>query len=478
MVASGRALRLGYFDHPPASWWLQWAAAHLFGTEAPLAVRAPFIALFALSTWLTYRLGCLIAGPRAGLWAAFALTLSPVFGVTTGTWVLPDGPLDCALLGAALCLMHAVGGRGTRWWIGAGLCAGLALFSKYTAVLTIAGAFAYLLATPHRRWLARPEPYLAGLLALAVFSPVVIWNASHHWASFAFQGDRADGLRFHPAQPFVVFAGEALFVLPWIWAGLLIAAFAFLRRGGDWRPRLLCFLAAPPILLFSLVALWSSGRVLYHWAAPGYLMLFPLLGAWLAERPRLARNAAAATAAFVVLGLVIVCTDVRLDWLHGAFRRDPIIEATDWTSIRTDLQTRGLLPPDTVVGVPNWRDAGKIAYALGPSVTVTVLNSDARQFGFVAPQRDFVGHPLLVLAPEHGERVHDRFATMQALPPAPIRAAGRTLAEIAVFRTSPLLAPQTQASANASPAPSGKASVVQLSPPSTVANTPPVFAAK
>ena len=34
-----------------------------------------------------------------------------------------------------------------------------------------------------------------------VFSPVLIWNATHGWASFAFQGDRAVGLRFRPLLP-------------------------------------------------------------------------------------------------------------------------------------------------------------------------------------------------------------------------------------------------------------------------------------
>src|SRR5689334_9054603 len=122
MVASGRVLSLGYYDHPPIAWWLSWGSAHLFGSEAAMLVRLPFIALFAVSSWLMYRLGCTIAGARAGLWAAVLLNISPVFGVTTGTWVLPDGPLDCALLGAALCLVHALE-RGTLgWWLGTGLC--------------------------------------------------------------------------------------------------------------------------------------------------------------------------------------------------------------------------------------------------------------------------------------------------------------------------------------------------------------------
>ncbi len=471
MVATGRSLSLGYFDHPPAAWWMQFAAARLFETEAPVAVRAPFIALFALSTWLMFRLGAALAGPRAGLWAAVALTLSPVFGVTTASWVLPDGPLDCALLGAALCLVHALparGGTATSWWAGAGLCAGLALFSKYTAVLTLVGAFLYLLASrEHRRWLVRPQPYMAVVLAAAVFSPVIAWNAAHHWASFAFQGDRARGLRLRPWQPLAVLGGEALFVLPWIWLAMMLAAFATLRRGGaDWRGRLLCWLAVPSIVVFALIALWSGGRVLYHWAAPGYLMLFPLLGAWLADRSRLAARGALATAAIVLVALGVVCTQVRLDWLHPALAasaRDPDIEAIDWVSVRKDLMARGLLTGETVVGVPDWRDAGKIAYALGPAITVTVLNSDARQFGFVAPASSFVGRDLLVLAPEHADRamarLGPRFAHMEALAPAPIRHAGRTLAVVAVLRAERLLSwpgAQPQASANTSRLPGGR----------------------
>src|ERR1700674_1729641 len=84
MVTAGRALSLGYFDHPPASWWLSWGAAHLFGTEAPWAVRLPFILLFALSQGLMWRITCRLADQRAALWAVAALNLSPVFGVTTG----------------------------------------------------------------------------------------------------------------------------------------------------------------------------------------------------------------------------------------------------------------------------------------------------------------------------------------------------------------------------------------------------------
>ena len=55
-VATGRHPQLSYFDHPPLAWWLAWAGANFFATEAPLAVRAPFILLFAATTWLMFSL--------------------------------------------------------------------------------------------------------------------------------------------------------------------------------------------------------------------------------------------------------------------------------------------------------------------------------------------------------------------------------------------------------------------------------------
>jgi len=446
MVAAGRVLSLGYYDHPPASWWLAWGAAHLTGSEAPVVVRLPFILLFAVSTWLMYRLGGTIADRRAGLWAAVLLNLSPVFGVTTGTWVLPDGPLDCALLSAALCLVHALDRGALRWWLGAGLCAGLALFSKYSAILTVAGALFFLVSSrAQRHWLVRPAPYLAGLVACLVFAPVLYWNATHGWASFAFQGGRASGVQFRPFAPIATLAGEALFILPWIWLPMMAVFVAAIRRGpAAWRSWLLCCLATPPIVLFALISAWSNQRVLFHWAAPGYLMLFPLLGdavARRADRP-IVQRLLYGTAAFIVAGVAVVATQVRFEWLHPAIaavmRNDPTIDAVDWTSLRDDLTARGLLQTVPVVGAPDWRDAGKIAYALGPRVTTLCLNRDCRQFAIAFPPERHIGDDVLILAPEHADRVREELASafdeIQMLPPAAIRHARRTLRSVSVFR--------------------------------------------
>ena len=94
MVASGRTLQLGYFDHPPLAWWMAWAASHIAGSDSAFFVRLPFVLLFALTTWLMFRLTTRLFSACAGLWAAALLNAAPVLGITDGGWVLPDGPLS------------------------------------------------------------------------------------------------------------------------------------------------------------------------------------------------------------------------------------------------------------------------------------------------------------------------------------------------------------------------------------------------
>src|SRR6185295_7430927 len=53
------------------------------------------------------------------------------------------------------------------------------------------GIAIWLLAVPDKRkWFLSPWPYLGAAVALIVFAPVLIWNASHEWASVAYQSSR------------------------------------------------------------------------------------------------------------------------------------------------------------------------------------------------------------------------------------------------------------------------------------------------
>ncbi len=412
MVVAGRGpLQLGYFDHPLMSWWMARGIADATGSEAAWIVRLPFIALFAVSTWMMARWTSDLFTQRAGLWAAVAFNLSPVFAVSSGGWVLPDGPLVAFLLGAALCFTRALR-EGRRWWLAAGVCAGLAMLSKYTAVLTLGGAILYLITQrDHRSWLRRPQPYLAALVAAIVFAPVIVWNLQNHWASLAFQGGRAAAARLNLFGPIITLAGESLFVLPWIWAGLIGVAWQAWRRGPS-EPRgwLLLCLAAPPILLFAIVSLWSR-QVLFHWAAPGYLMLFPLLGRWLEDRVWAVR------AARWTGGLLVSLSALAVLLVWGV-PQNGIEQARDWHRLRDRLAARDLL--GYPVAATSWSEAGKIGIGLGPSAPVYCLNVDAREFRFsTAPPQ--AGTVLIISARRSLAQVQMAyggfFGTIEELPP-------------------------------------------------------------
>jgi hypothetical protein len=445
MVAVGRKFQLSYFDHPPIAWWMAWGIAHLTGCESAIVVRLPFVALFALTTWLMYRATAALFDPKAGMWAAVVLNMAPVLGITAGTWVLPDGPLFAALLGVLFCLAHALRSDGRAawgWWLATGACVGLALCSKYSAALTLSGAAVFLMTEPvSRRWLIRPHPYIAGLVALALFLPVLVWNAEHGWISFLFQSGRAGG-RLHPLGPLLAIAGQAVFLLPWVWAPLAWCGFLALRRGPSDQERwLLVCLAIPPILLFTVAALW--GNPLFHWAAPGYLMLVPLLGDAIARRlktSRMMRASLVGTAAFVVLGVGVVASEVRFDWLSKSpLRKDPSLDVVDWASLRDEFDRRGFLDRSGfVVAALKWHEAGKIDYALGGRLPVICLGPDARQFGLTANPDDYTGADALIVAPRRSlaqieSQFAARFNTIEPITPVTIMHAGRAAMELPLF---------------------------------------------
>jgi 4-amino-4-deoxy-L-arabinose transferase-like glycosyltransferase len=190
-LANARQLSLSYFDHPPAQSWIAWAFIPFLGDGH--ALRLPFVFLFAGSSWLLYRLTGRLFGASAGVWAVLGLNLSAFFLLSPGTWIVPDGPLIFFQLAAALTLARAFfpdSAAPSPWatWILTGAFIGLAALSKYHAVLFGLGVLLYVLSMPDvRRVLLHPAPWLGALIALLVFSPVLIWNGEHGWASFYFR---------------------------------------------------------------------------------------------------------------------------------------------------------------------------------------------------------------------------------------------------------------------------------------------------
>jgi hypothetical protein len=82
----------------------------------------------------------------------------------------------------------------------------------------------------------------------------------------------------------------------------------------------------------------------------------------------------------------------------------------------------------------NWRDAGKIGYALGPATTLLCLNADARQFGFAHPPEEYAGRNVLVLAVGPIGQAQDWFSSVADLPVTSVRLGGHKLLTVTVLR--------------------------------------------
>jgi 4-amino-4-deoxy-L-arabinose transferase-like glycosyltransferase len=406
MIAASHSFDASYFDHPLASWWLELAARAVTGSAAPIMVRLPFVALSALSSWLIYAITARLFAARAAFWAVAAYSISPVFSLAFGCWVLPDGPLDAALLAFLYALIRALGLPSAkpepRWWLAAGVFAGLALLSKYNAAMVLAGAaLAVLTDKAARQELRRPGPWVAVAVAVLMFTPVLYWNTTHGWASFHYQGGRATGVRLRPLMPLSIWGGEALFLLPWLWLPMVwLMLRAFARGPVERRGWLLAWAAVIPVVLFAVVGLWSSTRILYHWATPGYLMLFPLLGNWAQDfRPRLRDNVALISAGLLGTAALCITAELSLGFIPNLDRtfapgKSPLLQVVDWDSIATQI------PPGVdAVAAQKWFDAGKIGYALRDEhLPVTVFGPEPHQFAFSAPPSSLLGKNILVIA--------------------------------------------------------------------------------
>jgi len=271
-----RHLAAGYFDHPPAIAFVIRSGTLLFG-DTPLGLRfVPFL-LSLMASALVWRsaailLGDDVAGARASLF--FNLTLMISVETLAAT---PDAPA----VAAAAAFLYAVArlwqSDNDRWWLGVGVAGGLSLLSKYTGLFLGAGVLAWLIFSPKaRRWFLSPWPYLGGLLALALFLPNLLWNASHDWVTFMFQLSRVTAGHLTFRFLFEFLGAQLLLASPFIFV-LAALGMAFSSRERDSATFLLAALVFPCAVYFLVHSLHD--RIQGNWPC----FLYPALAVAAAE---------------------------------------------------------------------------------------------------------------------------------------------------------------------------------------------------
>ena len=273
----------GYLDHPPMVAWLIRLSTDLLG-KSEFSVRLPAYICWIVAAIFMFRLTLNLYDRPAAFRTILLLAVLPIyFGL--GFFMTPDAPLYAAWAGCLYFLERALVAQNRRAWWGVGICVGLGMLSKYTVALLGLGTLTFVLIDRQsRRWLFRPEPYIAALTSLIIFSPVIFWNMRNGWMSFVFQGsDRWTGsydfsLHLLIGTILLLLTPTGLLGVFWVLlpqklAGENTAQTVMRRRQHLWSVAF----NLVPLSIFVLYSLLYKPKI--NWTAPVWLAAIPLL-AW------------------------------------------------------------------------------------------------------------------------------------------------------------------------------------------------------
>ncbi len=453
-----RSLAFGYLDHPPMVALLIRASTAVFG-DSELGVRALSLALAgalpALIGWLAWRLfgSTETAALAVLMWIAAPLVMAGAVFVT------PDAPLVLFwTLGlAALVELWRTGKAG--WLIAMGVAVGCMLLSKFTAAFFVAGAGLACQTTPSlRRWLVSPAAWAGLALAAAIFSPFVLWNAEHGWATFVKQGGRTAASGFTPyfAAEFVV--AQILLINPLVFAPLVAAIAAVSWRkplapgSADEARRLLAATIVPAAAYFLLHSLHD--RVQGNWLAPLFPASAVLAGDWVARALRAAgglkrRIAVAALWAAPLAFAVMLFGFVQA--LTGALPlgpADPTARLEGFRELAHDVDVRARAEGASNLLTQGYALASLMSYYGDPAIAVVQPEQRIRWIFAPSPAESLFAAPSLAIA-EAGRR-YDLVLKMRYRHVEPVgtiarRRAGRPVQTYELFRvadpTAPVLDP-------------------------------------
>ena len=376
---------LSYFDHPPLVGWVQWPLVELLAPVGLIRLLAGL--LWVATALLVQRLAMALSlrsggdsahAQHAGWWALLALAASPILHVL-GLALLPDTllmALTAALMLQTLRLMDAAKLASRRDWLLLGVLLGLAGLAKYTAIFAALAVGFCLLWAHGWRLLRQPWLWVCTLLAIAMVTPVLIWNAQNHWISFVYQAQHGAGGAWRASHVLRFALLQLLAFGPLLLWGLLS-----LRMGQRAIAPLLAF-GVVPLAILSFMA--GGGSSLPHWGAPAWVAFAPfaalgLAGSWQAGAWRrwllgglLALQVAACAA---LLGLML---SAGQPWFAGK-ASNPFADLHGWDA--AGLRARALARDHglTAMAVQNWTLGSRTGW-YARQYTVHVLQARYDQF--------------------------------------------------------------------------------------------------
>jgi hypothetical protein len=230
-IACAQHLDFGYVDHPPLSIWLLSAWQSVLGDS--LAALRALPALFGAAAVVLTGLLARELGGRASaqVLCAVVVALAPVNGVVHGFYSM--NAVDIVVWGVAFVVVARVlRHQSLAGWIALGCVLGFGMLNKLSVSWFGLGLLVGLIATPYRRVLKSPGPWIAAGLAVALFLPHVLWQIANGWPTAEFVAAATAG-KMVSVSPLELLAQQALVWNPLTLPLWVVGAVALLRRPKD-----------------------------------------------------------------------------------------------------------------------------------------------------------------------------------------------------------------------------------------------------
>jgi len=284
----GKHPALSYYDHPPFHAWIQGIFTTILD-QSFLVLRLPNLLSNAVFFYCYYQISKYLYGEWANdyFWMITALILaSPLYFLFLGLawhdhWLITFC-LSSAYLFIRFLDSYLVNQKGETLLLysSAGLL-GLAFLCKYSAVFVGAGFLATVVSIPALRSLLRDRRfYVAILITLSAFLPVLLWNFGNDFQSFRYYATRSvdvGSFQLKWSEPLNFLLFSILMVSPinvWAMVRAIRQPSPQIRSDTIYRSVALWIFGISTISL-SAIALFSTA--LYYWNIIAYLLLFPLL---------------------------------------------------------------------------------------------------------------------------------------------------------------------------------------------------------
>lgn len=311
---------LGFYDHPPMVGWLL-GLVHPIAPYSVFWARLASVLLIVPVTLVVVALAHPFGSDRAWIAGLCTLAVTPEW---LNVLISTDTPL--VLFSILSVLAYSLALRSSRvingWYVAAGVLLGLALLSKYFAVLLALGYLAFALVSPRaeRRW---PGLLIVAACAVPFVALNVWWNYGHCWANIMFNlYNRHERSAPSWRTPLLYLVTLAYATSPLILWQLLRRYTAIRGALADPGVRLVATVVVVPLAIFALLSIPKT--IGLHWLFSFAPLVF-VLGARVLEPRQLLANlkllaviAALHLAALVVVAVMPIETWSRLRIYEGA----------------------------------------------------------------------------------------------------------------------------------------------------------------